>query len=146
MLEKFLGNKNIQKLRVILLLEVDFNALHNIVFNGRMIPVLEEKSMISHKIIGGRQIELATHLVLNKKLLVDMSNVQKRLMVITHIDVTNCYNRVTYPFVSLCAQYFMLEISYLLVLFRIIQIMKMFLCTSFSVFNRFYLEGNGILF
>ena len=42
-LEKSLGNINIQKLRVILLLEADFNVLCKIIFNDRMMPVLEEK-------------------------------------------------------------------------------------------------------
>ena len=42
-LEKSLGNMNTQKLRVILLLKVDFNVLCEITFNGRMMLVLEEK-------------------------------------------------------------------------------------------------------
>jgi len=41
MLEKSLRNINAQNLRVILLLEVDFNALYKIIFNRRMMPVLE---------------------------------------------------------------------------------------------------------
>ena len=40
MLEKSLGNTNAQKHRVILLLEVDFNAFHEIIFNSRIMPVL----------------------------------------------------------------------------------------------------------
>ena len=40
-LEKSLRNINAQNLRVILLLEVDFNALYKIIFNRRMMPVLE---------------------------------------------------------------------------------------------------------
>ena len=40
-LEKSLGNANMQKLRAILLLEADFNVLHKIIFNRRMILVLE---------------------------------------------------------------------------------------------------------
>jgi len=41
MLEKSLRNINAQNLRVILLLEVDFNALYKKNFNRRMMPVLE---------------------------------------------------------------------------------------------------------
>ena len=126
-LEKFLGNMNVQKLRVILLLKADFNTLYKIVFNGRIMPALEKASMIPCEIIGKRRTQLAIHLVLNKKLLVDRSNVQKRLIVIMYVDAKNYYDRVEHSFVSLCVQYFRLEVSYLLVLFRIIQIMKMFL-------------------
>ena len=63
---------------------------------------------------------------------------KKRLIIIIYVDATNYYNRVAYPFASLNVQYFGLEVSYLLVLFRIIQIIKIFLCASFRVSNRFY--------
>ena len=102
-LEKSLGNINIQKLRLILLLEADFNALHKIVFNGRIIPELEEASVIPYEIIGGRRIQSAMHLVLNKKLLADIANVSKRPIVIIIIDTANYYDRVTYLFLDLYA-------------------------------------------
>ena len=54
MLDKVIGNIDIQKLRDILLLEADFNALHKIVFNNRLIPKLEETETIPMKIIRGR--------------------------------------------------------------------------------------------
>ena len=53
-LEKSLGNINIQKLRVILLLEADFNVLCKIIFNDRIMSALEEKSVIPCEITGGR--------------------------------------------------------------------------------------------
>ena len=40
-LEKFLENINIEKLRAILLLEVDFNASCKIIYNNRLVPKLE---------------------------------------------------------------------------------------------------------
>ena len=40
-LEKSLGNIHVQKLREILLLEVDFNTLYKIIFNRRIVLVLE---------------------------------------------------------------------------------------------------------
>ena len=53
-------------------------------------------------------------------------------------DATNCYDRVAHPFASLCAKYFGLELSYLVVLFRAIQSMKMFLRTAFGVSENYY--------
>ena len=41
MLEKLKENINIKKLRVILLLEMDLNTIHKIMFNSRLIPTLE---------------------------------------------------------------------------------------------------------
>ena len=55
MLEKVPGNIDIKKLRVILLLEADFNAVYEIIFNGRMILRLEEANTIPNKIIDGRK-------------------------------------------------------------------------------------------
>ena len=40
-LEKKLGIINVSKLRVILLLEVDFNAINKILFKTRLIPQIE---------------------------------------------------------------------------------------------------------
>ena len=58
-------------------------------------------------------------------------------------DVTNCYNRVAHLFASMCAQYFGVELSYLVVLFRAIQSMKMFLQTAFGVSEKYYSGDEG---
>ena len=130
MLEKVAGNINVQKLRAILLLEADFNALYKIVFNNRLIPKLEEVDAIPVEIIGGRRAQVATHLTLSKKLIADMSNVRK-------------VPRVAHPFSSLCAQYFRLTLSHLVVLFRVIQSMKMFLRTSHGLSQHAHAGENG---
>ena len=109
MLEKSLGNTNIQKLRVILLLEVDFNMLYKIVFNSRIMLVLENTSVIPYKIIGERRTQSAIHLVLNKKLQADIANIWKRSIVTICVDMMNYYDRVIYLFINLFVQYFRLE-------------------------------------
>ena len=43
MLEKLPGNINVSKLRAILLLEADFNALNKILFNTRVMLLMEIK-------------------------------------------------------------------------------------------------------
>ena len=86
------------------------------------------------------------YLALNKKLIVDIANVKKKLIVATCIDTVNYYDRVAYLFTSLHIQYFRLEVSYLLALFRIIQIMKMFLYVLFRVSDKFCTRDNGKLF
>ena len=55
MLEKAPGNIDINKLRAILLLEADFNAVYKIIFNRRMMPRLEEANIILNEIIGYRR-------------------------------------------------------------------------------------------
>ena len=54
MLEKVAGNVYIQKLRAILLLEADFNAIHKIMFNNRLISNIEAVNTILMEVIGGR--------------------------------------------------------------------------------------------
>ena len=99
---------------------------------------IEAMNAILIKIIGGRQSKVATHLALDKKLISDIANMMKLPMITIYTDVTNCYDRVAHPFASLCTQYFGLDLSYLVVLFRAIQSMKMFLRTAFGVSEHYY--------
>ena len=59
MLEKSHGKTNVQKLRVILLLEAYFNALYKIIVNTRVLPQLEGRLLVPQKIIGGINSQLA---------------------------------------------------------------------------------------
>ena len=117
MLEKVAGNINVQKLRAILLLETDFNAMHKIIFNNRLIPSIEADKAIPMEVIGDGRSQVATHLALNKKLIADIANIRKLPTITICADATNYYDRVAHPFASLCPQYFGLEITYLTVLF-----------------------------
>ena len=137
MLEKSLSNANVEKLRVILLLEVDFNALYKIIFNKRPISVLEAREEILQESIEDRRTQAIAYLVLNKKLIADIANAKKLLIVIIHTDAINYHNRVLHSFTSLSTQYFGLDIVHLLVLFRTIQLMKMYLYTLFRVLKQF---------
>ena len=62
------------KLRVILLLEADFNTLNKLVFNSKLMPSLEDKKVIPYEIIGGIRRHSAVYVILNKKLVLDMVN------------------------------------------------------------------------
>ena len=73
MLEILKGNIDIIKVRVILLLEANFNDLTKIFFNFRVTPSLENYSFIPYKIIRGRRDYLAVYIVLNKKLILGIS-------------------------------------------------------------------------
>ena len=71
MLEKKQGEINVFKLRGILLLDADFNAIYKITFNTRLIPTVEAKDMIPREIMGERRGISVIYIALNKKLLVD---------------------------------------------------------------------------
>ena len=65
---------NISKLRVILLLEVDFNALHKIIFSSRILSALERDNLILSEVLGGHRSQSTIHVALNKKLIANIVN------------------------------------------------------------------------
>ena len=137
MLEKVAGNINVAKLRAILLLEIDFNALNKIVFNGRAIPRIETAKTIPYDVIGRRRGQSSFHIALNKKLVCDIGNQQKKPTVMVSADATNYYDRIAHSILSMAYQHFDLQLEYLLTLFRTMQTIKMFLHTSFSISSQF---------
>ena len=72
-------------------------------FNNRLILNIEAMNAIPMEVIGSRQSQAATHLVLDKKLISDIANVRKLPMITICADATNYYNRVAHPFASLYA-------------------------------------------
>ena len=146
MLEKSVGNFNAQKLRAILLLEADFNAMHKIIFNNRLAPNIEAANAIPVEAIGGRRSQAATQLALDKNLIADIVNARKLPTITICADATNYYDRVVHPFASLCAQYFSLEITCLAVLFRAILSMKMFLRTAHGMSTTYCSDAEGMPF
>ena len=89
-----------------MLLEADFNALHKIIFNGRILLALEKNDLILVEILGGRQSQSAIHVALNKKLIADIANQIKTPTIVISADTTNFYDQVAHPFASLTAQNF----------------------------------------
>ena len=55
MLGKSLNNISVSKLRVILLLEVNFNIVNKIIFNIMLILTLETMKSISRELMGERR-------------------------------------------------------------------------------------------
>ena len=113
MLEKKPGKINVEKLRASLLLEEEFNSLHKIVLNTRVLPQLEAHQLTPKEIIGGRNSQLTIQLVTHKNLIGDMSNQNKTATLVISADASNFYDRVTHPFASLTAQYFGLQLQHL---------------------------------
>ena len=73
------GIMHASKLWAILLLEADLNGLHKIIFSGHLLPSLEYRNKIPHKIIGERRAQSAYHIKLNKILISDNRNIKKSL-------------------------------------------------------------------
>ena len=105
-------------------------------------PSLDASSFMPQEIIGGRRIQATTHLAISKKFIADISNTRKLPTITKCVDATNCYDRVAHTYASLCSQYFVMEICYLIVLIKKNQSMKMHLRTAFGVSTSFY-TSNG---
>ena len=125
------------------MLEADFNAMHKIIFNNRLILNIEAANAILIEVIGGQRSQVATYLALDNKLISNIVNVRKLPIITICANTTNCYDRVAHPFASICIQYFGVELSYLVVLFRAIQSMKIFLQTVFRVSEKYYSGDEG---
>ena len=116
-----------QNLLAILLLEEDLNALYKIIFNTRMLPRLEAHHLIIQEIIGGRTSQSAMQLTTSKKLIADMYNQKKTPTLVINADTSNCCNRVSHHFAYLVAQRFGLNLQHILLLFKAMHYMDMFL-------------------
>ena len=67
---------------------------------------LETRYDVTSEIIGEKRTQAPTNLSLNKKIIVDTSNVRKMPTVATCVDATKCYDRVPHSFVIMRAKYF----------------------------------------
>ena len=90
------------------------------------------------EIMGGRRSQEETHPELHKKLLEDVSNIKKNPTTKTCAVSINFYDIVACHYASLCAQHFVMDLNYLILLLKTIQCMKMHLHTVFGVSTAFY--------
>ena len=56
MIEKLEGVIRVNKLRALLLIEVDFNSLNKLIFSSRMIKSVEDHNRMPEELFGGRKI------------------------------------------------------------------------------------------
>ena len=110
MLDKSPRKMNVSKLRSILLLKADFNALHKIMHNQRILLALEKNNHIPMEIVGARKVQAPIHVAINKKLIAYISNQVKNLSVVISNDATNCNDRAAHTFSSLTAHHFSVHI------------------------------------
>ena len=142
MLMKKENSIRVDKLRAILLLEADINAVSKIVFNIKLMPRLESLQLIPNEIIGARRHKSAMHSALNRHFFLDLSKLRCTPCAIIGADATNCFDRIVHPFASLACQHFGLPISYITVLLLTIQSMKMHVRTSFGISKEYYSAGS----
>jgi hypothetical protein len=131
MLEKILGCQLINKLRLILLMEADFNSINKILFGIRMLNMVRLYGFMRNEIFSERN-RTAEEGTLSKVLFYDVVRQTRSAAGISSVDVDNCYDRVSHAIASLVFRSFGVSKEATGVTLKTIQEMKFFLRTAFG--------------
>ena len=99
MLEKVMGNKLINKLRAILLMEADFNATNKIIYGERMLDNARKYKLSPDEIYSEKQ-RMADGSAVSKILFYDVVRQLKRPAGLASVDAAYCYDRVAHAIVK----------------------------------------------
>ena len=108
MLEKMFGVRLVSKLRAILLMEADFNAMNKEVYGVRMMDNARRYKLIPEAIFS-KQNRTADDGGLAKTLFYDIARQTRTPAAIASVDASNCYDRIAHAMASLIFQSFGVE-------------------------------------
>jgi len=101
MIEKTTGDFNVEKLRIILLFEADFNTNNKWIGRAVMYQA-EQHSLLADEQYGSRKFKSAIHQCLNKCLLYDLIRFRRQPAALCSNDAKSCYDRITLLAAALC--------------------------------------------
>jgi len=101
MLEKSLGNFNVEKLQIILLFEADFNANNKWLGRAMMLNA-EQYNLLAPEQYGSRKQKSAVAQCLNKLLFYDYIRFHKQPAALCSNDAKSCYDRIVLLIAALC--------------------------------------------
>ena len=131
MLEKTFGVRLVSKLRAILLMEADFNAMNKEVYGVRMLDNARKYKLIPEEIFS-KQNRTADDGGLAKTLFYDIARQTRSPAAIASVDASNCYDRIAHAMASLIFQSFGVESAAVSAMLETIQEMKFFLRTAYG--------------
>jgi len=101
MIEKTTGDFNVEKLRIILLFEADFNS-NNKWIGWAVMYQAEKNLLLADEQYGSRKFKSAIHQCLNKCLLYDLIRFRRQLAALCSNDAKSCYDCITLLAAALC--------------------------------------------
>jgi len=131
MLEKMFGVRLVYKVRAILLMEADFNAMNKEVYGIRMMDNAQRYKLIPKEIFSEQNLT-ADDGGLAKTLFYDIARQTRTPAAITSINASNCYNQIVHAMVSLIFQSFGVQSTAVSAMLETIQEMKFFLQTAYG--------------
>ncbi len=123
MLEKMFDVRLVSKLRAILLMEADFNAMNKEVYGVRMMDNVRRYKLIPEEIFS-EQNRTADDGGLAKTLFYDIARQTRTPAAIASVDASNCYDRIAHAMASLIVQSFGVESTAVSAMLETIQEMK----------------------
>ncbi len=108
MLEKMFGVRLVSKLRAILLMEADFNAMNKEVYGVRMLDTARKYKLVPEEIFSEKN-RMADDGGLAKTLFYDIMRQTRSPAAIASVDASNCYNWIAHAMALLIFQSFGVE-------------------------------------
>ena len=120
MLEKIKGNINVEELRGILSMKIDYNFLRKNLLGVRLMRSVELRNGFSEKLRGSRKRHEAIDVALNRTLVGNIMRQLKCPGTITRVDAASHYDQIVHLVVILIARYKSLPLLPLIALFGVI--------------------------
>ena len=86
----------VDKLKALLLMEVDFSSLDKLIFSSKMTSSAKLKKRIPEELFGGPENLFAVQVVINRRSVIDTFRQKQHRGVITAVDSTQCYDRIVH--------------------------------------------------